>query len=531
MKNNRLFSMIGFVIVFVNIFAACSPAETTRTDLLYPETGYTWDAQTGTLTFTESGEIGDFFYKVPEDVKNILIKQNVTVTGGFKFYHDATIEGESWDTSIIYGTDEQRYTQNNNLNPWEYNAIGVHADVTVHVKNLQVLNPKGYCVSGYEPASIIHVQHVKMIDDRGGDQNNSDGFIGANGSSLRDVYFDLGDDTIKLYRDMTIEDVEINMQHNGAPIQIGWNDDNNGDVTATIKNLKITGSQEDGYNLAVFSWVNENHTKTVDLTIDGLYIEVPKAALFKLSPPNATANFTFNNANILTAIYGAVAPSGNIVINDATDQTNYYSYNGLIPKPEVAEQGSSPYQTVAYEGTPVIDGEIEALWDDVPAITTDQVRKGEKETNATYQLMWDTDNLYVLVKVTEPSSLNHENEKIWRKDSIEIFLDDNNEKTPAYQMDDRHTIISYVNDVERFDVVGVEGVESVTVITDFGYLVEAKFPFFTPHQAGDVLGFDGQVNSTDGTNTRVSITGWSGGQDLSDKKPSVWGEVTLLARE
>ena len=135
------------------------------------------------------------------------------------------------------------------------------------------------------------------------------------------------------------------------------------------------------------------------------------------------------------------------------------------------------------------------------------------------------------VKVTEPSPLNHENEKIWRKDSIEIFLDDNNEKTPAYQMDDRHTIISYVNDVERFDVVGVEGVESVTVITDYGYLVEAKFPFFTPHQAGDVLGFDGQVNSTDGTNTRVSITGWSGGQDLSDKKPSVWGEVTILARE
>ena len=186
--------------------------------------------------------------------------------------------------------------------------LGVHADATVHVKNLQVLNPKGYCVSGYEPASIIHVQHVKMIDDRGGDQNNSDGFIGANGSSLRDVYFDLGDDTIKLYRDMTIEDVEINMQHNGAPIQIGWNDDNNGDVTATIKNLKITGNQEDGYNLAVFSWVNENHTKTVDLTIDGLYVEVPEAALFKLSPPNATANFTFNNANILTAIYGAVAP-------------------------------------------------------------------------------------------------------------------------------------------------------------------------------------------------------------------------------
>ena len=32
MKNNRLFSMIGFVIVFVNIFAACTQAETTRTD-------------------------------------------------------------------------------------------------------------------------------------------------------------------------------------------------------------------------------------------------------------------------------------------------------------------------------------------------------------------------------------------------------------------------------------------------------------------------------------------------------------------
>ncbi len=530
MKLSKLVVILVIGILFTMLFTACGQAETTRADLLYPETGYIWDEKTATLTFTESGEIGDFFYKVPEDVKNILIKEGVTITGGFKFYHDATIEGESWDTSIIYGTDEQRYTQNNNLNPWEYNAIGVHADATVNVRKLQVLNPRGYCISGYEPASIIHVEHVKMIDDRGGDQNNSDGFIGANGSTLKDVYFDLGDDTIKLYRDMAIEDVEIHMQHNGAPIQIGWNDDNNGGVTATIKNLKITGDQEEGYNLAVISWVNENHTKTVDLTIDGLYIEVPEAALFKLAPPNATANFTFDNANILTAIYGSVTPSGTISINGLTDETNYYSYNGLIPKPEVAEREPSPYQTVALAGTPVIDGEIEALWDDVPAITTDKVRLGEKETTATYQLMWDEDNFYVLVKVIEPSSLNNENEKIWHKDSIEVFLDDNNEKTPAYQMDDRHTIISFANDIERFDVVGVEGVESMVVLTDDGYMVEAKFPFFTPHVAGDILGFDGQVNSTDGGAARASITGWSGAQDLSDKKPSVWGEVALQER-
>lgn len=503
-------------------------AETvSRGDIPFQEGGYTWDENLKTLTFLSSGDIEGFYFDVPEDIEKILIQSDVTIVGALNINHSCTIEGESWDTSVIYGTDERRYCQNNDLNPWEHNAIGVYSDATVYVKNLKVLNPRGYCISGYEPESIIHLEHVKMIDDRGGDQNNSDGFIGADGSTVKDCYFDLGDDVIKLYRDMEIEDIEIVMNHNGAPFQLGWNDNNNTDVTATLRNIKITGSI-DSYNLAVFSWVNEHNTKTMNLFVEGCYIELANGSLFKLSPETGTTNIFMRDANIAVGMYGINQTAGTISIDGSSEMSNYYSYNGLIPKPEVKEAEPSPYQAVAVYGTPLVDGVIDDLWLNVPEVVTDQIRLGEKETTAHYQMMWDDEFFYMLARVEEENPLNNDNTNIWNKDSIELFLDDNNGKSAAYQLDDRHTIFAYDGSMERFDVVKLDRVEAVSTIVEGGYMIELKVPLYSSHEVGDILGFDVQTNSTAGTNSRASITGWSGSQDLSDKKPEVWGDITLV---
>lgn len=60
--------------------------------------------------------------------------------------------------------------------------------------------------------------------------------------------------------------------------------------------------------------------------------------------------------------------------------------------------------------------------------------------------MWDKDNLYVIADVTD-SVLNKANENAWEQDSVEIFLDQNNNKTSSYQEDDSQIRINFDNEV------------------------------------------------------------------------------------
>ncbi|MEK3883046.1 hypothetical protein [Paenibacillus sp. PL2-23] len=326
---NRLTLLVMSLILLLSVSYSLTPASkahaATGPGGLSYTGNLTWNASTGTLTFTSSGSIQGFYYNVPTTVTKVIIKANVRVTGGFKFYGNATIEGENWNTSEIYGTSEQRYTQNRGLNPWQHNAIEMVGTGTLYVKKLKSLNPRGYHISGYGTSTIIHADNVRLIDNRGGDQNNSDGFIGSNGSSIKNSYIKTGDDAIKLYRNMTIENVEIRMLRNGAPIQFGWNNDDNQNVTATINNLTVVGeSPNNYYNLAVFTWVNQNNTSTKNITINGINVQVPGAKLFQLNPSPGTANITMTGASISVGSYGVKNTSGTIKINGSTAQSNTY---------------------------------------------------------------------------------------------------------------------------------------------------------------------------------------------------------------
>ena len=230
-------------------------------------TGQTkWDADSGTVTFASSGSMPkgkeEFFWQVPQSVKRIVIESNVTVCGGFRVLFRAPdnplhIVGSDQDTSVIFGTEEEAWTATNKIpdnEKWKYGAVSVLADATVNIAKLTTLNPRGYQISGYANRSVIHVSHCNLLDRRSGHNNNSDGFIGAAGSSIKDCFISTGDDAIKVYHDMTIRDVVIEHHRNGAPIQFGWGGES-GSAKADIENLTIKGMSPDGlYNMAPFTW-------------------------------------------------------------------------------------------------------------------------------------------------------------------------------------------------------------------------------------------------------------------------------------
>ncbi len=297
-----------------------------------------WDGAAATLRFTSSGTmpqgVEDFFWLVPPEVRLIVISSNVTVRGGFRVPNRAPdnplkIVGADRQTSVIFGTEDERWTVNHSIADnakWKYGAVSVLADATVHVSDLTSLNPRGYHISGYARRSILHVSRCRLVDSRAGDNNNSDGFIGAEGSSITDSFISTGDDAIKVYRDITISNVTIEQRRNGAPIQFGWGGDC-GHAHATIENLTIRGvSRDQHYNMAPLTW-ESGSSGARDVTIRGLNVEtngklwdgkrgcwIP-LGLLKLNPSSCTMNLTIADAKVGALADGTFLTKGSIVVN------------------------------------------------------------------------------------------------------------------------------------------------------------------------------------------------------------------------
>ena len=306
-----------------------------------------WDTKTGTLTFLTDGAMPngkeDFFWVVSSEVKRIIIGKYVTVTGGFRVpyrdpNHTLTIEGRDRKTSVIFGTATTNWTNSNGIadnDKWKYGAVSVLADAVVNVRNLTAKNPRGYILSGYANRSVIHVSKCDLLDTRPGTTNNSDGFAGAAGSSVRDTFISTSDDAIKIYHDITIENVIIEQHRNGAPLQLGWGGETEA-VTAHIKNLSIRGvDPEKRYNMAPITWAGGSCGSRT-LLINGLSVKWEgemydaaarrwvAAGLFALKPPACTFNMRADDVDIRTSDYGLRNTSGVVTICGTEARRNRY---------------------------------------------------------------------------------------------------------------------------------------------------------------------------------------------------------------
>jgi len=299
-----------------------------------------WDDAAATLTFRTSGTMPDskegFFWDVPPLVKRIVIEAGVRVTGGFRIRYRKPdnplwIVGRSRETSVIFGTDSEAWTDRNSVvenDKWRYSGISVVEDAVVHVSNLTVLNPRGYLVSGYAAKAVLHVDSCSLLDSRAGDNNNSDGFAGAQGSSVRNCLISTGDDGIKIYNDITIDDVTIEHHRSGAPLQFGWGGEPQ-QATAVVRRLVIRGIDPDNrYNMAPLTW-ERGDAGTRHVTIDGLEVVASgevydeergrwlPLGLLEIKPRDCTFDLRVTEARLHGLPVGTCNSKGSIHIEDA----------------------------------------------------------------------------------------------------------------------------------------------------------------------------------------------------------------------
>ena len=167
-----------------------------------------------------------------------------------------------------------------------------------------------------------------------------------------------------------------------------------------------------------------------------------------------------------------------------------------------------PAMAEAIQGTPAIDGKIDDIWKTAKAINIDTYSMGSGAAG-TAKILWDNKNIYVLAEVKDPV-LSKASNNSYEQDTVEIFLDENNHKSTAYEADDIQVRTNFDNEKTVTDGLSADRFTSATAKTADGYLVEFAIPStLGGFKTNQIVGFDAQIND-DGTGDgkRTSIANW-----------------------
>lgn len=177
-----------------------------------------------------------------------------------------------------------------------------------------------------------------------------------------------------------------------------------------------------------------------------------------------------------------------------------YAYWGVVD-PSVLPV---PIQEMTiFQDAPMVDGQTELAWEMLPSTHIE----ASETFAADFQTRWDDDKLYVLVEVTDRSrDMN---------DSVEIFIDGNNDKSDTYGDDDQHQTFTYGNRV---------GDNFVVRPTGHGYRLEAVFALDETAVIGDQIGFDIRVTNARDADNPIS---WNDITHTQDNDTSRFGVLNL----
>ena len=181
---------------------------------------------------------------------------------------------------------------------------------------------------------------------------------------------------------------------------------------------------------------------------------------------------------------------------------------------------------VANFGSPVIDGEIDEIWEKAQTIVPKHII-GNVEASATFKMLWDDYALYTLA-IVKDRNLSVQSDYPYMQDSFEIFLDENNDKTREYGADDLHFRVNYENS-RSADNGNIERFYTAAKRLDDGYIIESRVALKTKPSNGKVMGIELQINDGKRTERLGTI-------NVFDPTGTAWndtsrfGEIVLTGR-
>lgn len=197
----------------------------------------------------------------------------------------------------------------------------------------------------------------------------------------------------------------------------------------------------------------------------------------------------------------------------------------IIPAKPFDEMG----RAIAMYGTPSIDGNIDEVWNTAGIIIPNLKSLESVQATGEFRVLWDDDSLYTLYVVKDPD-LNKSNMNSYEQDSVEIFLDEANDKSLSYQSDDLHYRVNYDNtpstdagDPNRFSsATSLQKDDSGKII---GYIVETSVTFMTPPKNDTIMGFELQINDANSQGIRIGTINIFDKTGTAWQNPSTMGEI------
>jgi endo-1,4-beta-D-glucanase Y len=188
---------------------------------------------------------------------------------------------------------------------------------------------------------------------------------------------------------------------------------------------------------------------------------------------------------------------------------------------------------------PVIDGTVEAAWNNFTAANIANTNSGTVSSSAdlsgTWKATWDNTNLYVLVNVTDDVKKNDSpSTNVYDDDGIEIYIDMGNTKTSTYGAN------QFQYSFRWNDATVYENKHSATTGVTFAkadptgtsYVMEVKIPWSTLGASAPAInaleGFEVMVNDDDDGGIRDGKMAWAATVDNTWQDPSLMGTVIML---
>lgn len=248
-------------------------------------------------------------------------------------------------------------------------------------------------------------------------------------------------------------------------------------------------------------------------------VETPDGYVVKASIPLAAAIGVLNGkiGFDVKVKNGSIQTSWNDKRHD--QDTNPANYG-------IAQFAAMPKTAEIVKGTPVIGQFNDSLWARAALLHT-EVPLSSAGATADFKAMWDETHLYFLVNVTDPV-LNSVNSSPWEQDSVEFFIDENNGKTESYEADDAQYRVSYNNFKSGTYAANLDAMVSAAELTPAGYRLEVAIPLQTIQaSAGNVIGFDLQVNDANASGARQTTKRWNDATGSGWQKTAVFGMLRL----
>lgn len=158
--------------------------------------------------------------------------------------------------------------------------------------------------------------------------------------------------------------------------------------------------------------------------------------------------------------------------------------------PSVYAESAHQVAEAAY-GTPIIDGEIDSVWDKTNYYAVTHCNKtGAIFYKGWFKVLWDESYIYVLAK-TYTTQFNDNESDPWLQDSVDVYIDENIRRTKGYENGDYQLRCNFKNLISGNNYNDLTLIKSQAKTLDDSFIVEMAFPLETikPHE-GLSVGFE-----------------------------------------